>query len=61
MMYGNHSHYYYSCSLRLRFFRSFRVRLQGTGRNRTALDGFAVRCITTLPPRQIKMTTILRA
>ena len=25
---------------------------QGSGRNRTAVDGFAGRCMTTLPPNQ---------
>ena len=24
----------------------------GAGRNRTGVDGFAIRCMTTLPPRQ---------
>jgi hypothetical protein len=26
----------------------------GAGRNRTGVDGFAIRCMTTLPPRQIR-------
>ena len=29
-------------------------KIGGSGRNRTGVDGFAIRCITTLPPSQKK-------
>src|SRR5450631_638093 len=35
------------------FIRSYLHRVGGGGRNRTGVDGFAGRCMTTLPPRQV--------
>jgi hypothetical protein len=38
-----------------------RVNFGGGGRNRTGLDGFAIRCITSLPPRPIGASAFFTA